>query len=147
MAGVVEARRRPEGRYDRPSPWGQRLLAVFVTLVGGALVAAVFATLWSRSQATTVDGKVLGYTVTSDSSVEIRLEVVKDSGSMAFCIVRSRGADGEEVGRDVVEVDSVGTSSRRAQAVFTLQTSARAITGEIAGCSPQPISKDPDHES
>ena len=42
-------------------------------------------------------------------------------------------------GRDVAEVDTVGTDQRRMRTTFRLATSGRAVTGELAGCSPMPI--------
>lgn len=138
--------RGPEGRYDRPSPVLQRLLAVFLALCVGGLVVALAVALWARATRDVVDGRVLGYDVVSEDMVRIDVEVSKRSGDRAYCIVRARGADGAEVGRDVVEVDAEGTPDERVRSEFDLATSSRAVTGELAGCSPQPISKDPNHD-
>ena len=134
-------------RYDTATSgrWGPRLLAAFVTLLVIALVLAVLMTLWNRYTSAGVTGSVLGFTVTSDSAVEVRVKVVKQPGSRAYCIVRSRAADGSEIARDVLAVDDVGTPTRTARAEITLRTSARAVTGEVQGCSPEPIDKDPAH--
>ena len=134
-----------EPRYERRSPWAQRLLAALFTVLVVALVAAVLQTLWERYTAQTVSGNALGFTVTSDFSVSVRVEAMKRPGSRAYCIVRSRDRSGAEVARDVLAVDAVGTGSRTARAEMTLRTTARAVTGEITGCSAEPISKDPNH--
>ena len=133
--------RRPAGRYDTPPLLLQRVLAVFIAITVTALVVAFTAALWQRATQERVTGRVLGYKVLSDSAVQIRLEVDKRSGGRAFCVVRARGADGREVGRDIVDVDPDGTSDTRLRADFTLSTSARPVNGEIAGCSPQEISR------
>ena len=138
----------PQGpRYSarRQGGLGQRLLAVLFTALVVALVAAVLQMLWSRYTAETVTGEVLGFTVTSDSSVDVRLRVNKKPGSRAYCIVRSREFSGAEVARDVVAVDAVGTPGRTARGEITLRTTARAVTGEVQGCSSEPIAKDPNH--
>ena len=132
---------RPQGRYDRRPPVLQRLLGLFLGTVLIALIVAILVALWVRVSAETVSGRVLGFRITAADAVDIRLEVDKEKGSRAYCIVRARGADGLEVGRDVVEVDPVGTQQRRVRTSFELTTSGRPVTGELAGCSPQPISK------
>jgi hypothetical protein len=80
--------------------------------------------------------------VRSDSEVVLELEASKTPGSRAYCVIRSRGADGLEVGRDVAVLDAEGTDSRVARGTFVLRTSARANTAELAGCTSEPISTD-----
>ena len=136
------ARRRPEGRYDPPPLLGQRLLAALLTVLVLAVVAAVGANVWERFGGEQVRGQVRTFEVRSDSEVVLELEVSKTAGSRAYCVIRSRGADGLEVGRDVAVLDDEGTDSRVARGTFVLQTSERANTAELAGCSAEPISKD-----
>ena len=133
--------RRPAGRYDEPPRLLQRVVAVFLAVTVTALALAVGLALWERASQERVTGRVLGYKVLSDSAVQIRLEVDKRSGGRAFCVIRARRSDGREVGRDVAEVDATGTPDRRLSGTYTLDTTARPVTGEVAGCSPQPISK------
>ena len=133
--------RRPAGRYDSPPVLPQRVLAVILAVTVTALAGAVAIALWERATQERVTGRVLGYKVLSDSAVQIRLEVGKRSGGRAFCVIRARSADGREVGRDVAEVDPTGTSDRQVRTSYTLSTTTRPVTGEVAGCSPQPISK------
>ena len=133
--------RRPAGRYDSPSLLMQRVVAVFLAVTFIAFAVAVAMVLWDRATQERVTGRVLGYEVLSDSAVQIRLEADKRPGGQAFCVIRARSADGREVGRDVADVDPTGTSDSRSRGTYVLSTTARAVTGEIAGCSPQPISK------
>ena len=136
---------RPEplsGRYDHRPPFQQRLLSVVLGALLAAFIGTIILALWMRLSADTVSAQVVGYRVTSDNAVAISIAVDKRQGSRAYCVVRARDADGREVGRDVAEVDTVGTDQRRVRTTFELATSGRAVTGELAGCSPQPISKE-----
>jgi hypothetical protein len=135
-------RRRPPGRYDPPPLLGQRLLAVLLTLLVLAVVAAVGAYAWERFGGEQVRGQVRTFEVRSDSEVVIELEASKTAGSRAYCVIRSRGADGLEVGRDVAVLDAEGTDSRVVRGTFVLQTSARANTAELAGCTADRISRE-----
>ena len=136
------ARRRPPGRYDPPSLLGQRVLAVLLTVLVLAVVAAVGAYVWERFGGEQVRGQVRTFEVRSDREVELELEVAKSPGSRAYCVIRARGVDGLEVGRDVAVLDAEGTDSRVARGTYVLETSARANTAELAGCTAEPISRD-----
>jgi hypothetical protein len=136
------ARRRPPGRYDPPPLLGQRLLAALLTVLALAVVAAVGAYVWDRFGGEQVRGQVRTFDVRSDREVEMELEVAKAPGSLAYCVIRARGVDGLEVGRDVAVLDAEGTDSRVARGTFVLQTSERANTAELAGCTAERISRD-----
>lgn len=138
---------KPVARYDNRSLLGQRLLAVLLSCAFVALMGAILLTLTKRAFNGDPTASVTGFTVVSDREVAVRFAVAKRTGSRAFCIVRARGQDGSEVGRDVAEVDPVGGAESELRTEFQLATTARAVTGEVQGCSSQPISKavDPDH--
>ena len=136
------ARRRPPGRYYPPPLLGQRVLAVLLAVLFVAVVAAIGAYLWDRFGGEQVRGQVRTFEVRSDSAVAMELEVAKSPGSKAYCVIRARGADGLEVGRDVAVLDAEGTDSRVARGTYVLETSARANTAELAGCTSEPISRD-----
>jgi hypothetical protein len=137
----------PAARYDKPRLLGQRVLAVILSLAFVALVTAIVVTLTKRAFSGNPTASVTGYSVVSDGEVSIRFTVQKRAGDRAFCIVRARGLDGSEVGRDVAAVDPDGLPEKSVRTEFSLTTSGRAVTGEVAGCSSKPISKavDPDH--
>ena len=135
-------RRRPPGRYDPPPLLGQRLLALVLTALLIAVVAAIGSFAWSRFGGEQVRGQVRGFDIRSDSEVVLRLEVAKTAGARAYCVIRARGADGLEVGRDIAVLDPQGTSDEVARGSFSLTTSRRAVTAELAGCTPEPISRE-----
>ena len=124
-----------------------RVLAVLLSIAFVALVALVVGTLMKRAFTGEPTATVSGFTVVSEKSVTVRFNVRKKAGGRAYCIVRARGRDGSEVGKDVAEVDTVGGPEKSLRSEFRLATSTSAVTGEVAGCSSRPISKvvDPDH--
>ncbi len=136
------ARRRPPGRYDPPSLLGQRVLAVLLTALLLAVVAAVGAYVWDRFGGEQVRGQVRTFEVRSDREVVMELEVAKTSGARAYCVIRARGADGLEVGRDIAVLDAEGTDDQVARGTYVLATRARAVTAELAGCTADPISRE-----
>ena len=136
------ARRRPPGRYDPPPLLGQRLLAVLLTVLVLGVVAAVGSYVWDRFGGEQVRGQVRTFDVRSDTEVVMELEVAKTAGARAYCVIRARGVDGLEVGRDVAVLDAEGTDRRVARGTFVLQTSAKANTAELAGCTPERISRE-----
>jgi hypothetical protein len=136
------ARRRPPGRYDPPSLLGQRVMAVLLTALLVAVVVAVGAFVWDRFGGEQVRGQVRTFQIRSDSELVIELEAAKTPGARAYCVIRARGADGLEVGRDIAVLDAEGTSEEVARGTFVLATSAQAVTAELAGCTPDPISRE-----
>jgi hypothetical protein len=135
-------RRRPDGRYDEPSLIGQRVLAVLLGVLFLGLVAAVVLTLFARYGGDAVRGRVLGYDVQSDRRVSIEVEVVKNTASKAYCVIRARDARGAEVGRDVAVVDPVGSTDKTVRGTFALATTARAVTGEVDACTAEPLTRE-----
>ena len=136
-----DARRRPPGRYDPPSLLGQRVLAVLLAVLVVAFVAAAADLLRSRFSAGQLRGEVVAFRIPSDEQVVMDLQVSKPEGARAYCVVRARDRTGVEVGRDVVVVDAEGSRSDSERTTFVLETSRRAVTAEIAGCTSEPISR------
>ena len=74
-----------------------------------------------------------GYTVESDALVRVEFEVAKDPAAAAVCSVRAQDRTGAEVGNALVRI---GPSPQSRQVVtHDLPTTARAVTGEVTGCS------------
>ena len=138
MTTPAPARRRPEGRYDPPSRLAARSLAVLLTVLLLALVAAVGNLIYQGIGGDDVEARVLTFSAEGDD-VRMRLEVTKPSGSRAYCVVRSRTRDGVEVGREVVVVDDEGTSAEKVRVDHVLRTSGRPATAEAGRCSASPI--------
>lgn len=139
MTSPTAARRRPAGRYDPPSRLAARALAVVLGALFLGLLAAILFALFTRYTGDQVRARVIDFQVLSDNRVRIDLEVAKRAGSPAYCIVRSRGADGAEVGREVVEVDPRGDERQVLRVEHVLATRDRAVTGEAGRCSSMPI--------
>jgi hypothetical protein len=104
-----------------------------------ALVAAVASTLWSRFGGERATVQVVDFQVLSEDAVRIDVQVTKPEGAAAYCLLRARGADGAEVGREIVEVAEPGTAGRSVRREHELTTRERAVTGEAVGCSLTPV--------
>jgi Domain of unknown function (DUF4307) len=130
-------RRRPPGRYDEPSRAVPRALAVLLgALFLGLLVALAFL-LYSRWGTPDVPVRPRGFEVLSDTAVRVEFEVTPTAGGEAWCLVRSRGEQGQEVGRVFVRVPAADDGGV-VRVDHVLTTSARAVTGEVPRCLPSP---------
>ena len=134
MTSPTTARRRPPGRYDAPGRVGGRITAVVLGVLFAGLLAAIAFALFSRFGVDRGVARVIDFQVLSDSVVRIDVEVVKPRGSPVWCLLRSRGEDGAEVGREVVMLAPPGDPGRVVRREHELATTARAVTGEAAGC-------------
>ena len=139
MTSPYAARRRPPGRYDPPSVLGARLTAVALSVLLIALLAAIGTGLYARFRGEDVRARVIDFQVLSDRRVRVDVEVLKPKGSRAYCLVRSRGRDGSEVGREIVAFDTTGSAERVVRREHDLTTRARANTGEVGRCSATPV--------
>ena len=132
----MTAPRRPPGRYDERRVLPARRLLLFG---GGAvgLVALVAAyVLFARYTGRTATAAVLGFTVVSDTRVDVRFEVSKPASATTYCVVRARSSDGAEVGAAAVRVGPAKRGTSRQ--TYQLGTTGRANTGEVDGCSDHP---------
>jgi uncharacterized protein (DUF58 family) len=98
------------------------------------LVLLVSGTVWIGLDNANRDvrASIPSFKVTSDRSVEVQVEVVKDKTKEAVCVLRSRSEDGAEVGRKEVRIPAA--DSRTTTVTEVLQTTARPNTAELDGC-------------
>lgn len=119
-------------RYGRRAPVqgkDRKLRIAFVVF----LVLLVSGTVWiGLDQANRdVTASIPSYRVTSERTVEVQVEVRKDKGKEAVCVLRSRGEDGAEVGRKEVRVPAGVTNTTLTE---VLETTDRPNTAELDGC-------------
>ena len=116
----------PPGRYGRRRAvrparrWLVPLLAVPAVAVGLVVTGLLYRTYVADS----VRFQVTAFTVVADRT---------HAGRPATCYVRARGRDGTEVGGEEVAIPPAPASAR---IDHTLDTSARAVTGEVVRCVP-----------
>jgi hypothetical protein len=116
------ARRRPR-RWLRWCLYGLGLLAAV-----GAAVAG-----YSNLGSPPIEGKQTAFTVRDDHSLSVTVEVQRDDPRRAAeCVVRARSESGDEVGRKEILIPPAGGTGRWET---VLRTSARAVIGEVYGCS------------
>jgi hypothetical protein len=110
-----------------------------MTVLVLGLVAGVANTLWTRFGGERATAQVVDFQVLSDEVVRIDVQVTKPEGAAAYCLLRSRGADGAEVGREVVTLAAPGTAGTTVRREHELATRERAVTGEAGACSLEPV--------
>ncbi|MFJ9901322.1 DUF4307 domain-containing protein [Streptomyces sp. NPDC101152] len=121
----------PEGRYGRSSDErADRKLKIAGTVLGALLLALVGYLAYHYIGQNKISGEVITFEPHKDS-VQIHLEVRKDSGASGYCTIRSQAADGAEVGRADFRFDG---SATRIDRVVTLRTTAPGTTAELLGC-------------
>jgi hypothetical protein len=106
-------------------------------VVGLAVVAG--STLWERFGGERATAQVVDFQVLSDDVVRIDVQVTKPAGAAAYCLLRARGADGAEVGREIVALAAPGTAGETVRREHELATRDRAVTGEAGACSLEPV--------
>jgi hypothetical protein len=79
-----------------------------------------------------VNGEVEAFQVVSPSKVLIHLQVTKSAGKPGDCTVRSRDANGNEVGRITVTIPKAASTY---DTIVDLRTSGLGTTGELVSCS------------
>lgn len=125
----------PAGRYGRHGAADQARRDRTLKRVGAVLGVGMLALLtwWGYSYIAgrDVSAELIRYKVLSDEKVQVHLEVRKDPGTTAVCTVRSRAADGGEVGRADFTFDA---RTDRVDEIVTLRTIARATNAELVGC-------------
>jgi hypothetical protein len=121
----------PEGRYGRSSDErADRKLKIAGTVLGALLLALVGYFAYHYVGQNKISGEVITFEPHKDS-VQIHLEVRKDSGTSGYCTIRSQAADGSEVGRADFRF---GGSATRIDRVLTLRTTSPGTTAELLGC-------------
>lgn len=131
-------RRRPPGRYDAPSRTAPRALAILLSVLFLGFLAAIAWYLFQRYGVERVPVQVRGFSVVSDSEVRVDFEVTPPPGEQVYCVVRARDATGAETGQEVVPVRSADNPDQPVVVRHELATAARAVTGEVPGCSLSP---------
>ena len=114
----------PEATERRTKRWYQAFAALFVLVIAGVAAAYVLQS--------SVDGEVETFQVVSSSKVLIHLQVTKPANSPGDCTVRSRDANGNEVGRITVSIPKAPSTY---DTIVDLKTSALGTTGELVSCS------------
>ena len=107
-----------------------------VLVLGGLTVAASLGAavlLFQRYGDPDVQSGTRGYVVASDTLVTVEFEVAKDPAATALCTVRAQDRTGADAGVALVRVGP--SAGRRVVVAHPLQTTSRATTGEVTGCS------------
>jgi hypothetical protein len=135
VTSPASARRRPPGRYDEPSRAPARALAVVLSVLFLALLAAIGLLLYGRYGAAQLALQERGFAVLSDDAVRVDFAASPPEGERVWCLVRARRADGAEVGARFVPVERAEGARGPVELSYTLPTTDRAVTGEVPRCT------------
>jgi hypothetical protein len=130
----VVGQQLPPDRYGsrahrRPRRSLRWALYGLVLLVGLAVAAVGY----SKFASVPIDGKQMAFTVRDDHALSMTIQVQRDDPHRAAeCVVRARSESGEEVGRKEVLIPPAAST---VSADTVLRTTARAVIGEVYGCS------------
>ncbi|MGW1495237.1 DUF4307 domain-containing protein [Streptomyces sp. NPDC002402] len=131
MAAVRE--QLPEGRYGRSADdRADRKLKIVGAGLGVALLGVIGWFGYDYIAGQKISAEVIKFSVTSDTEVQVHLEVRKDADATGSCTLRSRSADGSEVGRLDV---AVGQGRTRIDEVVKVRTTARGTSAELVQCT------------
>ncbi|MEU5977230.1 DUF4307 domain-containing protein [Streptomyces sp. NPDC047315] len=132
MSGVRE--QLPESRYGRSADQrADRRLKVLGAVLGAGFLAMVGWFGYDYIAGQKISAEMIKFDVTSDTEVQAHLEIRKNADATGSCTVRSRSADGAEVGRLDVRVDQRGET--RIDQVVKIRTTARGTTAELVQCT------------
>jgi hypothetical protein len=126
----------PDGRYGPgPDARADRRLRIAGIALGALTVLGIGWFGWHSLTDSKVTGQVVAFQIVSDQSVQIHLEVHKDTGTVAVCTLRSVDADHNEVGRKDVRLSQ---HAKQVDTLVTVRTTARGETGELVSCQTAP---------
>ncbi|WP_055485722.1 DUF4307 domain-containing protein [Streptomyces sp. WMMB 322] len=128
----------PEGRYGASGAGRDARADRKLRIVGWVLAVLSLAGLgWIGADyvgGQPVSGRVIKFKVVSGRTVEVHLEVHKDADATGVCTLRTRAADGGEVGRKDV---TVADRAEQVDRIVTVRTTRRATSAELVGCEPR----------
>lgn len=132
MAAVRE--QLPEGRYGRSADErADRKLKIVGAGLGVLLLSVIGWFGYDYIAGQKISAEVIKFSVTSDTEVQVHLEVRKDADATGTCTLRSRSADGAEVARLDVRIGQPG--EKRVDEVVKVRTTARATSAELVQCT------------
>ncbi|ADG79733.1 hypothetical protein TPAU25S_00509 [Tsukamurella paurometabola] len=125
---------RPSDRYpDEQDPHRTRRLLVIGLVVVVVLGVGLAYLGYSKFAGKPVTGETAGYSVVSDSTVEVQVTVTrKDASQPVSCIVRAKNKAGDELGRREFYVPP--SSDPVVVVSSEVRTTAPAAVGDVFGC-------------
>ncbi|QMU75112.1 DUF4307 domain-containing protein [Streptacidiphilus sp. PB12-B1b] len=122
----------PAGRYGTDLAEKDRRLRRWYQVIAGLAVVLMGVLTAVYVMHSSVSGEVEAFQVVSPSKVLIHLQVTKNAGQAGNCTVRSRDANGNEVGRITVTIPKAASTY---DTIVDLRTSGLGTTGELVSCS------------
>ena len=126
---------RPVDRYGRQRLSSRARRGVIIGLSVLAVVAGLAVAMagYQRLGSPEVEGKLGGYRLIDDTTVDVTISVTRaDPSRPVVCIVRARSRDGSETGRREVLV--APSDQPMVQVTVPVRTSRPPVTGDVYGC-------------
>ena len=126
---------RPEDRYGRQRLSGRSRRGVRIALTGLAIAAGIAVAVagYQRLGSPEVEGKLGGYQLIDDHTVNVTISVTRaDPSRPVVCIVRARSRDGSETGRREILV--APSDQATVQVTVPVETRRPPVTGDVYGC-------------
>jgi hypothetical protein len=130
---VVATTRRPVERYGAPRPWARPLtvaVAALLALVGGGWL------LWAGLYHATpsVSGQLRTYQVSSDRAVSATIDVRREPGIAAVCLLLAQASDHSVVGEREVRIPP--GRDEALTLTYRIETERAATNAVLDGCDP-----------
>ena len=130
----------PPGRYGRRRDPARQRRQRWLTWVAGSLVVvlgvAIAVKLYLQYTDPLYEVRNLAISEHTETGVTVDFDVRVPAGEGATCTVRGHTFEGRRVGSAEVDVPPGGPGVTSLHVTYRLQTSARAMTGEVPGCGP-----------
>ncbi|WP_405806465.1 DUF4307 domain-containing protein [Streptomyces sp. NBC_00210] len=124
----------PTGRYGRSADErADRKLKIVGACLGVVFLGVIGWFGYDYIAGQRISAEVIKFGVTSDTEVQVHLEVRKDADATGTCTLRSRAENGDEVARLDVRVGQRGET--RIDQVVKVRTKARATSAELVECN------------
>ncbi|MFK4223813.1 DUF4307 domain-containing protein [Streptomyces sp. NPDC019890] len=124
----------PTGRYGSSADESaDRKLKIVGACLGAVFLGVIGWFGYDYIAGQQISAEVIKFEVTSDTEVQVHLEVRKDADATGTCTLRSRAENGDEVARLDVPVGQRGET--RIDQVVKVRTKARATSAELVECT------------
>lgn len=125
---------RPVERYGAPRPWARPLAIGFTVLLA---LAGISWLLWAglyHSQPA-VSAQLRAFSVLDERTVSATIDVEREAGVAATCLLEAQAADHFVVGER--QVDIPAGPQEALTLTYRIQTERPATNAVLDGCSPQ----------
>lgn len=133
--GPAGGGKAPEGRYGRSADeQADHKLKILGAVLGVLLLLLVGWLGYGYISKQKISAELIKFDLkSSDTEVNVHLEIRKDKDATGTCTVRALAENGTEVGRKDVRITQRGTS--RIDELYPIRTTSKATSAELLSCT------------